>query len=87
MKGNYLLRFKMINSLSADLNVMRPSMVETGLEPISYNLNRKNKDLLFFELGKTYNTAGVGNYSENEHLHYILPGKVGQLTGNQTSER
>jgi len=32
---------KMINSLSADLDVMRPSMVETGLEAIAYNANRK----------------------------------------------
>src|SRR5207253_2686524 len=35
---------RMINSLSADLDVMRLSMVETGLETIAYNINRKNKD-------------------------------------------
>ena len=43
---------KMINSLSAGLNIMRPSMMETGLESVSYNLNRKNNDLQFFELDR-----------------------------------
>lgn len=32
---------KMLNSLSADLDVMRPTMLETGLETIAYNNNRK----------------------------------------------
>ncbi|HEY1872447.1 MAG TPA: phenylalanine--tRNA ligase subunit beta, partial [Chitinophagaceae bacterium] len=36
---------KMLNSLSAELNIMRPSMLETGLDAIAYNLNRKNNDL------------------------------------------
>lgn len=65
---------KMINSLSTELDVMRPSMIETGLETISYNINRKNKDLQLFEFGKTYRTTGVGSYSENEHLSIYLTG-------------
>jgi phenylalanyl-tRNA synthetase beta chain len=65
----------MINSLSADLDVLRPSMVETGLETISYNINRKNKDLQLFEFGKTYHTTGVGNYLEREHLSLYLTGE------------
>ena len=48
---------KMINSLSAELNMMRPAMMETGLESIAYNLNRRNNDLQFFEFGKTYSTS------------------------------
>jgi phenylalanyl-tRNA synthetase beta chain len=66
---------KMINSLSADLDVMRPSMVETGLEAISYNVNRKNKDLQFFEFGKTYRSQRVGDYTEDEHLALYLTGE------------
>lgn len=66
---------KMINSLSVDLDVMRLSMVETGLETIAYNLNRKNKDLQLFEFGKTYHSKGVGNYRENEHLALYLTGQ------------
>ena len=36
---------KMINNLSEELNILRPSMLETGLESISYNLNRRNNHL------------------------------------------
>jgi phenylalanyl-tRNA synthetase beta chain len=66
---------KMINNLSEELNVMRPSMMETGLESISHNLNRKNTDLKFFEFGKTYTTSGVGQYSEKQHLSIYITGK------------
>jgi phenylalanyl-tRNA synthetase beta chain len=50
---------KMLNSLSAELNIMRPSMLETGLQSIAHNLNRKNNDLKFFDFGKTYKTSGT----------------------------
>ncbi len=65
---------KMINSLSADLDVMRPSMIESGLETISYNINRRNKDLRLFEFGKTYHTSGIGEYSEVEHMTLYMTG-------------
>ncbi|HMO63454.1 MAG TPA: phenylalanine--tRNA ligase subunit beta [Ferruginibacter sp.] len=67
---------KMLNSLSAGLNVLRPSMLETGLESISYNLNRKNGDLQFFEFGKTYTSKGIGEYSEQQHLSLLITGKT-----------
>ena len=66
---------RMINNLSIDLDVMRLSMVETGLEMISYNINRKNKDLQFFDFGKTYHSSGIGNYKENEHLALYMTGE------------
>lgn len=65
---------KMINNLSEELNVMRPSMMETGLEAIAYNLNRKNNDLLFFEFGKTYSIDAEGNYVEKNHLCLFASG-------------
>lgn len=49
----------LLNNLSADLDVLRPSLMETGLEAVAYNINRKQQDLLFFEFGKTY-TPGEG---------------------------
>ncbi|MBT5698523.1 MAG: phenylalanine--tRNA ligase subunit beta, partial [Flavobacteriales bacterium] len=36
---------KILNPLSQDLNVMRQSLLFSGLENISYNINRKNQDL------------------------------------------
>lgn len=66
---------KMINSLSADLDVMRPSMLETGLESVAHNLNRRNDNLLFFEFGNTYAVTGEGKYEETAHLCLYLTGQ------------
>ncbi|HEY4937057.1 MAG TPA: phenylalanine--tRNA ligase subunit beta [Puia sp.] len=67
---------KMINNQSADLNIMRPSMLETGLESISWNLNRKNNSLRFFEFGKTYETSQPGHYNELNHCCLYLTGNL-----------
>ncbi len=67
---------KMINSLSANLDVMRPSLLQTGLEVIAYNLNRKNTDLQLYEFGKTYATTGIGKYDEIQHLAIYTTGIV-----------
>jgi phenylalanyl-tRNA synthetase beta chain len=65
---------KMLNNLSAELNVMRPSMIETGLQSIGFNINRRNLNLRLFEFGKTYSTAAVGVYEETAHLTLYLTG-------------
>jgi phenylalanyl-tRNA synthetase beta chain len=67
---------KMINNLSAELNILRPSLLETGLESIAWNLNRKVDMLRFFEFGKSYSTSGVGKYTETNHLCLYLTGPV-----------
>ena len=64
----------MINNLSAELNIMRPSLLETGLESISWNLNRKNNDLRFFEFGKTYESSEPGIIHEINHCCMYLTG-------------
>jgi phenylalanyl-tRNA synthetase beta chain len=69
---------KMINSLSANLDVMRPSLLQTGLEVIAYNINRKNTDLKLYEFGKTYHTSGVGKYEEKIHLAIYTSGIVAE---------
>ena len=66
---------KMLNNLSADLDILRPSMLETGLETIAYNLNRKNNAISFFELGKVYGKSNKGNYFESEQLGIYISGK------------
>ncbi len=64
----------LLNNLSADHNIMRPSMLETGLECVSYNLNRKNNNLRFFEFGKIYTTQKPGQYNEANHLCLYITG-------------
>lgn len=70
------LAVKLLNNLSADHNIMRPSMLETGLEAVAHNLNRKNHNLQFFEFGKTYHKTAPGNYQEKEHVCLYLTGQV-----------
>jgi len=65
----------MLNSLSSELDVMRPSMLETGLEVISYNLARRNMDLLFFEHGNTYSMAN-GAYNQQAVLALYSTGNA-----------
>ena len=45
---------KIINPLSTDLSVMRQSIIFSGLETITFNINRQQSDLKLFEFGKTY---------------------------------
>ncbi len=66
---------RMMNNLSAELDSLRVSMLETGLQTVLHNLNRKNTNLRLFEFGKTYSTAGAGKYLEVEHLAIFLSGK------------
>jgi phenylalanyl-tRNA synthetase beta chain len=67
---------KMVNNLSAELNIMRPSLLETGLESISYNIRRKSTNLQFFEFGKSYHSSGVGHYTELPHLVLFVTGQT-----------
>ena len=70
---------EMLNPLSNDLGVMRQSLLFSGLEAVSYNINRKRSDLKLFEFGKTYH-----QYAEQreEHKHLTL-----FVTGNKSEER
>lgn len=64
----------MLNPLSSDLSVLRQSLLFSGLEAISHNINRKQGNLKLFEFGKTYH-----NYSdtreEHKHLSLLVTGK------------
>ena len=67
----------MLNPLSADLATMRQSLLFSGLEAVSYNINRKNADLKLFEFGKTYHNYLAG-YEEKKHLSLFLTGSRNQ---------
>lgn len=63
----------MLNPLSNDLKVLRQSLLFSGLESISYNLNRKNNSLKLYEFGKTYHKYEHG-YQEDKHLVIFISG-------------
>lgn len=73
---------KMLNSLSSELDVMRPSMLESGLDVIQYNCNRKNTDLRLYEFGKVYSVGDAG-YEEQEQLVLFVTGKLEEQHWNQ----
>ncbi|NAY90752.1 phenylalanine--tRNA ligase subunit beta [Muricauda sp. JGD-17] len=64
---------KMLNPLSSDLSEMRTSMLFSGLETLTYNLNRQITNLRFFEFGKTYH-RGKENNEERRHLALFISG-------------
>lgn len=78
---------KIINALSADLDVLRQTLLFGGLENISHNINRRNADLKFYEFGNCYffnaeNKKDEDNlkaYSEEYHLGLWI-------TGNKTAQ-
>jgi phenylalanyl-tRNA synthetase beta chain len=68
---------KMLNPLSSDLNVLRQTLLFSGLETIAYNQNRKNADLKLYEFGKTYMSikGETVKYVETKHLSLFITGK------------
>jgi phenylalanyl-tRNA synthetase beta chain len=71
--GDHSQIVQMLNPLSNDLSVMRNDMLYSALEAVSYNLNRKNLRLKFFEYGKTYHHLD-NTYQEQKHLTLTMTG-------------
>jgi len=75
---------RILNPLSSDLDVMRQSLLFSGLEAIAYNQNRRNSDLKFYEFGKVYN-LDQGAYKENQRLSVFLSGSKRAESWNSKS--
>ena len=74
---------KILNPLSADLGVMRQTLLFGGLESIVRNTNRKNSNLRFFEFGNCYHYDEskkeadklIKAYTQDQHLGLWVTGK------------
>jgi phenylalanyl-tRNA synthetase beta chain len=84
---------RIYNPLSADLDVMRQTLLFGGLESIVYNQNRKFADARFYEFGNTYHynkygsgEGALGKYSEEKHLALFLTGNI-QVESWNSKER
>ncbi|MBW4890872.1 phenylalanine--tRNA ligase subunit beta [Mucilaginibacter sp. HMF5004] len=64
---------KILNPLSSDLDIMRQSMLYSGLEAIAYNQNRKAANLKFYEFGKVYNVR-EDKYVESQKFSVFITG-------------
>lgn len=77
-----------LNPLSKELNVMRQTLLYSGLECIVYNMNHKIFDQKIYEFGRSYVKNGevdtengaelsvTKKYSETQHLTFFMTGYV-----------
>ena len=77
---------QILNPLSKELNVMRQSLLFSGLENIAYNHNRKSMDIKIYEFGKTYRKKGQ-KYSESQHLQVLVSGRLHPENWNANSDK
>lgn len=77
---------RMINSLTSELDVMRPSMLEGGLEVVQYNYNRRSQDLALFEFGNVYQ-MGEGKYIQEPRLALWFTGNVAITHWDQKAKK
>jgi phenylalanyl-tRNA synthetase beta chain len=64
---------KILNPLSGDLDVMRQSMLFSGLEAVAYNQNRRVADLKLYEFGKIYSHVDE-KYIEAQRFSVLVTG-------------
>ena len=76
---------RLLNPLSADLCVMRQTLLYGGLESVAHNVNRRSQDLAMYEFGNVYfynsqaeSTAErpLAPYSEGSRLAIWMTGNV-----------
>lgn len=75
-----------LNPLSGDLSVLRQSLLFSGLEAISFNINRRRSDLKLFEFGKTYHGYN-GKHEEFKHLSVFVTGNQNAENWNSTNKK
>jgi phenylalanyl-tRNA synthetase beta chain len=73
---------KILNPLSNDLDVMRQTMLFSGLEAVAYNQNRKNADLKLYEFGKIYSVEEE-KYNEAQRFAIFISGAGSAEQWNQ----
>lgn len=64
-----------LNPLSGSTNILRPTLLFSGLEVIAYNLARRQYDLKLFEWGTIYSQDHT-SYKEEKRLALWLTGQI-----------
>lgn len=65
----------LINSISLDISSMRTSLLPGMLKSLAYNINRKNKNLKFYEFGSKYEKIN-DKYNEKKILGILISGNI-----------
>ncbi|RYY07567.1 MAG: phenylalanine--tRNA ligase subunit beta [Sphingobacteriaceae bacterium] len=76
---------KILNPLSSDLDVMRQTLLFSGLEVIAYNQNRKYPNLKLYEFGKIYHQYNE-KFEEKHRLSLFLSGSDQPEQWNQKEQ-
>lgn len=76
---------KILNPLSSDLDIMRQTMLFSGLEAIAYNQNRQAADLKFYEFGKVYSVK-EDKYTESQRFAIFITGDANPAQWNQKAK-
>lgn len=74
LSGSNVISIK--NPLSSEQEVMRPSLIAGMLGSIRWNINRRLKDLKFFELGRAYFKERDNSFTERQHLAVGITGQL-----------
>lgn len=69
---------KVLKSSNSELDTLRSNMLYPVLERMAFNLNRKNKNLKFFEFGQVYAQKEVLEFTEKAHLILAACGNVNE---------
>jgi len=80
------LNVKIINSSSSDHSMLRNSLMFSGIEALSYNINRKQTNLKMFEFGKDY-IKKKDKYIEEEKLCVFITGDKISKNWNSNIEK
>jgi phenylalanyl-tRNA synthetase beta chain len=73
---------KLLNPLSSELEVMRGSLLYSGLEHVAHNINHRSLDLKLFEFGRVYPRRG-SSFTEEERLSIFMTGAIAPETWEQ----
>ncbi|MHB8258844.1 MAG: phenylalanine--tRNA ligase subunit beta [Bacteroidia bacterium] len=75
----------MLNPLSSDLSVLRPTLLYGLLEAVAYNINRRTLDVKLFEIGKTYHKKSTEEfpYTEQKQVALVISGKKHEANHHQ----
>lgn len=86
---------KILNPLSADLSVMRQTLLFSALESAQLNINHRNTDLKMYEFGNCYyftepkegDDDPLQKYSESYRLSILQTGALGAQSWNEKAEK
>lgn len=65
---------RLLNSMTSELDVLRPEILPGIMEVLEHNLNRDQKSLRLFEFGHTYHIVEGSAYSQRRKLAMVQTG-------------